>query len=1020
MLVQVPDAPAYRSYYPSTSTCGTLTYRDVASAVDLLAWHYQKNNQIRNTDVDKTEVVAVLTEPGIWSFLTELALIKAGYTPLLLSTNNSVPAIAHLINATGAKTVLHCDKYADVMAEAVETVKREHGVELKVVEQFVFDPNIKLESPPFEPSFTPEQEENRPAVILHSSGSTGFPKPVSISHAALLASSARFHPSSAMSTLPSFHTFGHGCLVANMLYGDVLSVWPRHVPFSIANVISFYNDIPEPPRQLYTVPYILELLSETEEGVEILKTFDAVWYGGAPLSQEVGDKLEGAGAHVASGFGMTEVGCLFWADRDFSTDHDWNWLHVPGDVTPHIRMEPVGDAYNLVVLPGWKGLNASNRPTGEYDTKDLFIRHSTDPHKIKYLGRMDDTLTQTLGEKTNPVPIERTIKTSPLVDEAIVFGDKRDQCGVLVIKAKDAPEDDDKYINAIWPAVEEANSECPSHSRIDKQMIRPLPHGTEVPRTPKLTVIRLQAYRKFADIIGDTYKRLQGSEEEKARITDPAEMLELVRNIILATLGDRGRGVTDDDDLFAAGIDSLKATKVSNALIRKLDLGDHKLSQNIVYDYPSISKLAKHLVSVSTGGADDASDTGKQMTDMVSRWVAKIAKPAPVTDTTSGPEKEVIVLTGATGSLGAHILADLSARDDVGRVICLARATNHEDARKRVLMSLAQRGRTAPESKFIAYAFDDTKDNLGLNEEEYDSLRLETTAVMHIAWPVNFRLGVGSFDAHVGGMVHLLNLTMASPRKSKPSYYVASSVSAVIGDPTLGDDGKIVEDFPTRTDSPIMGYGQSKWVTEKIVEAAGPLGARATVLRIGQLAANQSRGNYLWNPTEAYPLMFRSANVLGVLPDLNETPSWLPVDLCSGGAVDVVMRTNRSGADVDVAPHARLYHLVNPELAKWRTILEGLRKGGLKFETVSGEEWWDRLAKSNPDVSVNPTYKLLEFYQKEVDLSTQGIKAPEFSTKVTATVSPTIANSHAVDAETVSRWVGAWAECGFIEIEKSS
>lgn len=958
----------------------------------------------------------MLTEPGSWSFLTELALVKAGYTPLLLSTNNSVAAIAHLVKATKANTVLHCDKYAEVMAEAVETLKKEDGIEVKVVEQFVFDPKLKLESPPFEPSFKPEQEEHRPAVILHSSGSTGFPKPVTITHVGLIASCARFHPSDAMTTLPSFHAFGHGCLVANIMYGDVLNVWPRHVPFSVANIIGFYNDVSDAAVQFYTVPYILELLSESKEGIEFLRKFHAVWFGGAPLSQEVGDKLESDGVHIASGFGMTEVGCLFWATRDFATDHDWNWLNVSGDITPHIRLEPVGNAFNLVVLPGWKGLVASNRPTGEYDTKDLFIRHSTDPHKIKYLGRMDDTITQTLGEKTNPVPMERTIKLNPLVDEAIVFGDKRDQCGVIIIKAKNAPDNDEEFIDAVWPSIEKANADAPSHSRLDRQMVRVLPQGTEVPRTPKLTVIRLQAYRKFADLIEDTYKRLQGPDEEKVRITDPKEMLDFARQTILSTLRERGADVRDDDDLFAAGIDSLKATKVSNALIRKLDVGNHKISQNIVYDYPSITKLANHLVNISTGGGKSTGDAGKEMTEMVDRWVAKIAKPAPVTDNSAGPEKEVIVLTGATGSLGAHILADLTARSDVGRVVCLARAANHEDARNRVLKSLTQRGRTTDESKWIAYASDVNQESLGLNEDEYDSLRRETTAVMHIAWPVNFKLGVGSFEPHVGGMVHLLNLAMASPRRNKPSYFMASSVSSVMGKPTLDDEGKVVEAFPTSTDSPIMGYGQSKWVTEKIAEAAGPLGARATVFRIGQLAANSSRGNYLWNPTEAYPLMFRSANVVGALPDLNETPSWLPVDQASSAAIDILMKTNRSGNKEDLAPHARLYHLLNPGHAKWSTILEGLRKGGLKFETVSGEEWWTRLSKSNPDVSVNPTYKLLEFYEKEVELSAQHVEAADFSTKVTATVSPTIAKARAIDADTVSHWVGAWAKAGVLTI----
>lgn len=51
----------------------------------------------------------------------------------------------------------------------------------------------------------------------------------------------------------------------------------------------------------------------------------------------------------------------------------------------------------------------SNREDGAYCTKDLMLRHPEHKNWFKYIGRLDDTLTQTLGEKTNPVPIELAI-----------------------------------------------------------------------------------------------------------------------------------------------------------------------------------------------------------------------------------------------------------------------------------------------------------------------------------------------------------------------------------------------------------------------------------------------------------------------------------------------------------------------------------------------------------------------------------------------------------------------------------
>ena len=55
----------------------------------------------------------------------------------------------------------------------------------------------------------PDEEAKRTCVILHSSGSTGFPKPVYITHYGLIANLAISLPKTGFSALPLFHGFGH-------------------------------------------------------------------------------------------------------------------------------------------------------------------------------------------------------------------------------------------------------------------------------------------------------------------------------------------------------------------------------------------------------------------------------------------------------------------------------------------------------------------------------------------------------------------------------------------------------------------------------------------------------------------------------------------------------------------------------------------------------------------------------------------------------------------------------------------
>lgn len=72
---------------------------------------------------------------------------------------------------------------------------------------------------------------------------------------------------------------------------------------------------------------------------------------------------------------------------------------------------------------------------------------------------------------------------SPHLHDAIVFGNGRPQCGVLLIPSPEGKKfSDDELIDKVWPVVEMANATSPSHSRIIKEMIGVLPPDAEVPR----------------------------------------------------------------------------------------------------------------------------------------------------------------------------------------------------------------------------------------------------------------------------------------------------------------------------------------------------------------------------------------------------------------------------------------------------------------------------------------------------------------------------------------------------------
>ena len=61
-------------------------------------------------------------------------------------------------------------------------------------------------------------------------------------------------------------------------------------------------------------------------------------------------------------------------------------------------------------MDGWAGKVKNNNPDNSYSTSDLFIPHPTREGAYKFVGRLDDTLVQVNGEKTQPLSIELTLK----------------------------------------------------------------------------------------------------------------------------------------------------------------------------------------------------------------------------------------------------------------------------------------------------------------------------------------------------------------------------------------------------------------------------------------------------------------------------------------------------------------------------------------------------------------------------------------------------------------------------------
>ncbi|KAL8799309.1 MAG: hypothetical protein Q9182_005984 [Xanthomendoza sp. 2 TL-2023] len=712
------------------------------------------------------------------------------------------------------------------------------------------------------------------------------------------------------------------------------------------------------PDAVYAVPYILKLLAEHPRSIEVLRSCYQIMTVGSQCPDELGDRL-------------VDQGINLWGSMDRDPgDKEWAYLRIASSKMKNIWPRPIGnEQYEFVFLEGYPLAVESNStdPPNSFHSKDVFSPHPDISNAWKYLGRLDDRVTLLNGEKVLPLPIEGRIKKHPLVKEDVVFGISRPLPGSLVFRAESAKElTDAQFVDEIWPDVEAANETAEGFSKISKDMIVPLPAGIEYPQADKGSFIRPQMYRAFEKEIDDVYSRLEQNEEGSLQL-EVSQLEEHLLKVGRQLIGEQLK--TKTTDFFTAGMDSLCAIQMRGLIVKDLDLGGNSkdLSQNVVFETSNVENLAKHLCEVRQGRASETRDWKMVMKGLIEKY--------SVFQTQHSSLKQVVVLTGATGGLGSHIVSKLSLDSSVSRIYCLLRGPN---PLQRLRHSLDERKLDSHGSKVTTLKSDLSQPYLGLEEAVYSEIQSSATHIIHAAWPVNFQLTLPSFEPHIQGLHNLIQLSLTSPNPTPSKVLFCSSVSTALGAsaPTRIPE-TIIEDLDHASD---MGYGQSKLVGEHMIAAAvNTSGARASVLRIGQVVGDTRFG--MWNDREALPSIVRSALTMGILPELAIECEWLPVDVLAESVIELagleiyksdattgtrrtVVPTKADHDDGGLQPNGTtpkdknlntnpsrnpdqlnlVYNLRSPHTFSWtHSFLPALRAAGLSFTAVPTEVWLERL-----------------------------------------------------------------------------
>lgn len=501
-------------------------------------------------------------------------------------------------------------------------------------------------------------EPNDAALILYTSGTTGFAKGATLSHNNVRSNVLEFNRLCDMQptdrillAVPLFHCFGQNALLNSALHVGATLVLQRG--FDLSESKRLIND--QQVTQLYGVPTMFQLLHEscsTDDLASIRYCFSAA----AKLPVQVSQRwLEKFGQPIYEGYGLTETSPFASYNH-----HEQYVMGSIGQPIADVEMRIVDSETGEVCPPGELGEIAIRGPNvmlgywnREQDTATA-IRdgwfHSGDIGRLDENGyfyivdRVKDMIVVG-GLKVYPAEVERVLHDHPAVAQAAVVGLADDVFGeqvvAFVVAASEIDSDidqDDLGTSLIQHCRDNlANYKVPKHCMF----------VAELPRNPSGKILKREL-REFdlSATIGSVHNLPPGDQAQELSQSLPASTAavrpptlfsnlqktyasnrlavatEFLQNLVAVLSGD-DEPLAADARLMEAGLDSLMIVEMSSQL--QAEVGDNtEISATLIFDYPRVCDLAEFLVatfesansSEPTSAADSTKSTIQTSTDL--------------------------------------------------------------------------------------------------------------------------------------------------------------------------------------------------------------------------------------------------------------------------------------------------------------------------------------------------------------------------------------------------------------------
>ena len=891
-------AEAAKKYSENTAVIdesGSITYAELDRASDYIAEKLVKNG----FGHEKTAgILCGRTREFVAAYV---GVMKAGGAYVPLDPEYPVDRLEYMLSDSGSENLLAMRKYIPLAGSYDKNIIYLDDI-MKESEGFV--KTVEFKSP---------KPENL-AYMIYTSGSTGKPKGVMVEQrnlVNLIQHETVFHKPVSQDIYGEFASFCFDASVHNLFVpltvGAALYLFPESIRKDVVQVCRAFEDI---GITVATFPTQMgELVAETLKGDCALRLM--------MLGGEKFKRFYDRSYTMLNVYGPTEntvSSTEFLVDKDYTNiPIGKSHLNVRSYILDeNLKRVPVGASGELCHagrqiargyhnLPEKTAVSFVDNPFATchdeerlYHTGDM-VRMKGDGN-IEYIGRIDSQV-KIRGYRVELSEIEGALLRRRGVVEAVVT--TVDQNGTMYIVAyytgAEYPDDDwKKFLKPILPEYI-----LPSY----------YVHLDAMPVTPG------------GKIDKHALPKPEISAERSGYAAPETEHQKKLCSLFERALGMENVGI--DDDFFALGGTSLSASKVAVMCLNE----SIPLVYADIFKHHTVRSLAEIVYKNEPASDGENGVFSDYPYYEIDRLIA--ANDVKNADSVKAEPIGDILLTGATGFLGIHVLKEYIEHYS-GTAYCLVRKGSYQSSERRLMNMLmyyfGEPYRELFGSRIICIDGDMTEaeDVEKLKGLKYDTLINCAACVKH------FAAGDLLEKINVHGVENLIDLCKAENKKLIQISTVSVGGEGMDGQPA--ETRKICERDLYFGQRITNEYVRTKFLAERAVLAAAVNGLNAKVIRVGNLMSRQSDGEFQINfITNAFLRTLRAYTAIGKFPigGMNESAEFSPID-STAAAVLKVAATDKRFTVFQTSNSHRIY---------MGDVIYAMKRYGFDIEIVSDAEF---------------------------------------------------------------------------------